>query len=548
ISTPVVLLSLAAIPVKNALGSGSREEKIGVLYNDILAWEDIMAICKQTQGIDKVYGDNDMLSRQNVRCMTMFAGAFMYAAGNHIGIGYGSCGGTVTGRPIAMLGENAGSNQLFGWGIAHEIGHNMDKLGKAEITNNIYSIMVQTWDGKENTLPSRLEKSGKYRGIFTKVAQGYPGASNDVFVQLGMYWQLHLAYAGGEAPLEFYNSFFKAWKAGTYTAGASGYNDRVALTAAGVAQKDLTEFFTRWGMVLSDKAKATLATYEPESRAIWYLNDQSRRDRLAGVTEATGTVTATAVLTEGKDNEITVTIDASGVEGKLQGFEIRRDGKSVAFVQANGNTSVTYTDVIGSGNHRVYVYEVVAYDTLGNQVGERANAGEVRVAYDKTVDPADYTITMQEGTAVISLKRELQVSGLKLGSLPLEGGRYTVSVTDGEGVTTTALTGTFDEASNQAVDDKESFVSYFKMPGAAETDTRIWTYDAVTVTVTGIPAGVQPEDVQLITYPGDDVAFLEGGTMGLLSADYHYTALDENGNETHEVIPECTLVILGTYR
>ena len=44
----------------------------------------------------------------------------------------------------------------------------MDLLGKAEITNNIYSLMVQTYDGKSNTLPSRLEKSGKYAAIFDK--------------------------------------------------------------------------------------------------------------------------------------------------------------------------------------------------------------------------------------------------------------------------------------------------------------------------------------------------------------------------------------------
>lgn len=36
--------------------------------------------------------------------------------------------------------------------------------------------------------------------------------------------------------------------------------------------------------------------------------------------------------------------------------------------------------------------------------------------------------------------------------------------------------------------------------------------------------------------------------MGLLSADYRYTALDGNGKETEEVIPKGTLVILGTYR
>ncbi|MCI9264982.1 MAG: hypothetical protein HFF06_10510 [Oscillospiraceae bacterium] len=548
ISTPVVLLSLPALSVKAALGAGSREEKIQTLYNDILAWEDIMAICKRTQGIDNVYENNDMLTRQNIRCMTMFAGAFMYAAGNHIGIGYGSCAGMAVGRPISLLPEGASANSLFGWGIAHEIGHNMDKLGKAETTNNIYSIMVQTWDGKENTLPSRLEKSGKYGGIFTKVAQGYPGASNDVFVQLGMYWQLHLAYDGGDKPLDFYNKFFKAWKAGTYTAGAQSYDDRLALTAAGVVKRDLTEFFTRWGLSLSDSAKKTLSGYEKESRAIWYLNDQSRRDRLAGTGGAIGAVKAAAVKVQGKDNEILLTIDPSGIKGTVQGYEIRRNGQSVAFVPADGNREVTYTDVIGSGNHRTYAYEVAAYDTLGSRVGAVAQAGELRVAYDRTLDPSDYDITTKNGAVVITLKKETPITGLKIENLTLGGGDYTVSITDGEGKTTTALTGVFDREHNLAVDDKESFVSYFRFPGAPETDSRIWTYDAKTVTITGVPAAVRNENVKLITYPGDDVAFLEGGTMGLLREDYHYTSLDENGNEVRETIPAGTLVILGTYR
>ncbi len=547
ISTPVALLSLPALAVKGALGAGDRADKIQTLYDDVLAWEDIMAICKTTQGIDAVYGQNDMQTRQNIRCMTMFAGAFMYAAGNHIGIGYGSCGGMVTGKPIATLGEGASVNQLFGWGIAHEIGHNMDKLGKAETTNNIYSIMVQTYDGKENTLPSRLEKSGKYDGIFTKVAQGYPGASNDVFVQLGMYWQLHLAYDNGSEPMKFYNSFFKAWKAGTYTAGAVSYDDRVALTAAGVAKRDLTEFFTRWGMSLSDKTRDTLAGYQAESRAIWYLNDQSRRERLSGTAGAVGSVKAAAAMATGKDNEILISIDASGLRGKLQGYEIVRNGTPVAFVPAGTGKSVSYTDVIGSGNHRTYSYQVVAYDVLGNRVSA-ADAGEVRVAYDKTLDPSAYDISVKNGSVVITLKKETPVSGLKITNLTLGGGSYTVLIADKDGKETTALTGTFTAGQNQAVDDKESFVSYFKMPGAAQTDTRIWTYDAKTVTITGIPAGVRPENVKLITYPGDDVAFLEGATMGRLWADYHYTALDDNGNEVPQVIPKDTLVILGTYR
>lgn len=533
LSTPVVLLSLPALSVNGALGSGTREDKIDTLYASIEAWEDIMAICKRTQGIDKVYAENDMQTRQNIRCMTMFAGAFMYAAGNHIGIGYSSCAGMVTGKPISTLGENASANRLFGWGIAHEIGHNMDKLGKAEITNNIYSILVQTCDGAQGTFLSRLEKSGKYDKLFTKVAQSYPGASNDVFVQLGMYYQLHLAYDNAD-PLDFYNRFFKAWKAGTYTQGAASYDDKVALTASGVAGADLTEFFTRWGMTLSASTKETLATYPTESRAVWYLSDQSRRTRLAGTAPATGALTARAQKTG--DNAVTIAIDASAIQGELQGFEIRRGGKSIAFVDA---AETEYVDVIGSANHLAFSYDVVAYDILGNRAAS-ADAGEIRVAYDKTVDPSAYTVKSENGALVVTFAEETAVSGLKLLDFAPSGGAVTVSVADVEGKTTSALSVTLDAAHNQAVDDPTAFVSYFKLPGALVDDTRIGTYDAKTVTVEGVS---DADSLRFISYPGDDVSFLDGATMGLLGADYTYDTLD--GSET---IPAGTLVIVGNYR
>ena len=533
ISTPVALLSLPALAVNGALGSGEREEKIDTLYAAIEAWEDIMAICKRTQGIDKVYAENDMQTRQNVRCMTMFAGAFMYAAGNHIGIGYGSCAGMVTGKPLSQLPENATANRLFGWGIAHEIGHNMDKLGKAEITNNIYSILVQTYDNGQGTLPSRLEKSGKYPEIFTKVAQGYPGASNNVFVQLGMYYQLHLAYDDSDS-LDFYNRFFKAWKAGTYTSGAASYDDRFALTAAAVANADLTEFFTRWGMTLSAETKTKLATYPAESRAVWYLSDQSRRARLDNTAPAAGTLAAQAVKTA--DNAVTLSIDSSAIAGDLQGFEICRNGQSVAFVDA---AQTEYVDVIGSANHRVFSYEVVAYDILGNRVTS-ADAGEIRIAYDKTVDTSAYTVKSEDGKLVVTFKEETAVSGLKLLSFTPSDAAVTVTVTDGEGKTTQALSTVLDTAHNQAVDDPAAFLAYFKLPVAAADDTRIGTYDAKTVTIEG---GVAADALRFISYPGDDVSFLDGATMGRLTADYTYDTLD--GTET---IPAGTLVIVGNYR
>lgn len=521
ISTPSVLLSLPAAAVSAALGNGTREEKITTLYNDILAWEDIMYICKTTQGISATYENNDMHTRQNIRCMTMFSGAFMYAAGSHIGIGYGSCGGMVVGKPVSMTGAG-NANSLFGWGIAHEIGHNMDKLGRAEITNNIYSIMVQTYDGRDNTLTSRLEASNKYKDIFTKTAQGYPGAAGNVFVQLGMYWQLHLAYTDSANSLDFYNRFFTAWKAGTYTGGAATYDEKVALTAAGVTGKNLNEFFRRWGMQLSDSVKSKIDSYADEPRAIWYLNDESRRAALNGTTQASGTVTAS--VEKNGDKEVNLTFSFNG-SGTIQGFEIIRNGTPIDFVIAS--SSGTYKDVIGSGNHRNYAYTVKAYDILGNEVG-MANAGTVRIAYDNVIDPSTYTTENVENGVKFTFSDKTPVSGIKIAA-----GGWAENAAISVSVDNTYVIGS-DTSVNQAVDDKSSYVRYLQMPGAASDDARIWTYDAMTVTVTG--AGItDTSKVQLIGYTGDDIAFLETGAVGIL-------------REAYDTLSAGTLVIIGTYR
>ena len=148
-----------------------------------------------------------------------------------------------------------------------------------------------------------------------KTAQGRAGASGDVFVQLGMYWQLHLAYDGGDKPLDFFNRFFAAWKSGQYFNGASAYDDKVALTASAIAGRNLTDFFTRWGMTLSPETRTKLSGYPDETRAIWYLNDQSRRDRLTGVSAGAGTVSAQA--SKVGDSEFKLTFSADLTSGKI---------------------------------------------------------------------------------------------------------------------------------------------------------------------------------------------------------------------------------------
>ena len=521
ISTPSVLLSLPADQALSGLkGVGNDEDAmVEAMYQNVLAWEEELFIANKVQGI--IHSDAalsgytyPMTTRQNIRYMRMFPGAFMYAAGNHIGVEYGSTSALVQGKPTSVTGAGR-ANGLFGWGIAHEIGHNMDKLGRAEITNNLYSLALQAWDGSAMTVNTRLTEDGRWEQIFDKVAQSRPGAANNVFVQLGMYWQLHLAYDEADQPLAFYNAFFKAWKSGAYS--GYSYDERVALIASQVAHRNLTEFFTRWGMTLSDGVKDILNDYPAEERAIWYLNDASRTYRLQSGTAAVGTASVTASVNESK---VTLTISHTD-SGKILGYEIRRNGTPIAFT-----TETTYVDDLGAANNLTYTYTVVPVDKLGHG-GTEAKSNEVRVAYDKAISADLYTLTRAEdGTITITMKdgATIPVTGIKVTGSDLSGS-YTVKVkADAEAEDwTTAKTGTLSE---------DTVVAYFNKPGVGPEDTRIWTYDAAVVEITGIPAEAS---VALLDYPGDRVDFYEGATVGILK-------------DAYDDIPAGTLVILGTYR
>lgn len=521
IATPSALLSLPADQVLTGLKGVSHDEDamVETMYQNVLAWEEELFVVNQVRGIIDAGADLEsyrypMTTRQNIRYMRMFAGAFMYAAGEHIGVEYGSTAALVQGKPAAQTAGEP-ENGLFGWGIAHEIGHNMDKLGKAECTNNLYSLATQAWDGEAMTLSTRLTADSRWADIFNKVAQARPGTANNVFVHLGMYWQLHLAYDGAEEPMAFYNQFFRLWKSGAYS--GYGYDERFALIAAQVADRDLTEFFTRWGMELSPSVKATLAEYPAEDRAIWYLNDASRNHRLEDGAAAYGEASVAASVEE---SEVTLTIDHTD-SAHILGYEIRRNGTAIGFT-----TEDVYVDDLGAANNLTYTYSVVPVDQLGN-LGSEAEANKVRVAYDKTIDPDLYdlersgeTITMKEGA--------VPVTGIKVTGGDLSGG-YTVRVkADAEAEDWT-------DVKVGALSDGQA--AYFQKPGASEDDTRIWTYDAAVLELTGIP---EEASVELLDYPGDRVDFYDGAAVGILADDYEYS--------DGEVIEAGTLVILGTYR
>ena len=174
--------------------------------------------------------------------------------------------------------------------------------------------------------------------------------------------------------------------------------------------------------------------------------------------------------------------------------------------------------MIGSGNHRTYQYKVTAYDILGNRIGS-ADAGQVRVAYDKLVDPSTYTMTRNGDAVTFTLKNAAPVTGFKLTGFKLTDdtlpqGEYTVTVVTEKDKTLTARKGTFDASDSL----EGGFVAYFNNPKADSGDTSIYTYDAKTVTITNIPEGLE-NNLQLISYAEDDISFYSDAAVGLLAED-----------------------------
>ena len=93
---------------------------------------------------------------------------------------------------------------------------------------------------------------------------------------------------------------------------------------------DLTEFFTRWGMVLDEGTKAYASQFKKEPRAIYYLNDEARVYEIEHGTgasiEGKNVVGASSKVAVNEDvpNEVTISIESSVNPEVLLGYEIAR--------------------------------------------------------------------------------------------------------------------------------------------------------------------------------------------------------------------------------
>lgn len=418
-----MMLSLPVAQIKAGLGSGTAAERAEKLLASMDAMEGMMGLFYQHKGLNANAAaavDQIPKGHLNIRYQRMFSGAFMYAAGNHIGIEWNECAGMVTASPVISDEEGRYvSGRYFGWGIAHEIGHciNQGQYAVAEITNNYFSVLAQARDTNESVRFS-------YENVFRKVTSGTVGNASNVFTQLGMYWQLHLAYDSGynymtyedpEKQLE--NLFFARVDTYARTPSAAPAPGGVALTlgsstdqtlmrlACAAAEKDILDFFVRWGKVPDEATLAYAGQFPKEERAIYYANDDSRvyakngsGSQLAedGSTEAVGTVKMT--VNAEAANQVDFVFELPKIPtADVLGYEVVRcmtAGGQVERTPVGFATGSTFTDTITTINNRTVFYEI----TLVDQYLHRSAAAvtdTVKIEHKGNLDKTDWEIEVE---------------------------------------------------------------------------------------------------------------------------------------------------------
>lgn len=426
-------------PLKNA---GSLEAKTEKLYQSLVAMEEMIDLFYAHKGLSTssqaLAINRYPVSRLNIRYHRMFAGAFMYAGGLHIGIEWGSVSGLSNGVPMTFVEGKEGkyqSGSYFGWGIAHEIGHiiNEGDYAVAEVTNNYFSVLAQAEQakGKENESVRFV-----YDNVYEKVTSGTIGRASNVFTQLGLYWQLHLAYDKGynyktyQDPTEQFNNLFFA-RVDTYAralkkenssvvlpgkdgnkltlAGAENGDNKLMRLAVAAAQKNILSFFERWGMVPDETTKAYAAQFEKEERPIYYINDEARLYQLEGGNPMSGETTVKATLEYLGGNQVKITMsNTASDQNAILGYEVSRSyqendqtiTRAVAFLTVDKAVDgvVTYTDTIYSVNHRVFTYEVKAVDkylnTTASVYAKKADSDDpqVKISHEGNIAKSGWTI------------------------------------------------------------------------------------------------------------------------------------------------------------
>lgn len=400
IVTDHMMFSLPASQVLSGLGNSGQEKK---LSDSAASMDEMLELFYQHKGLASSFAaGTDMETAvknhlpdqyMHIRYMEIPAGKLLYAADRHIGIGWNEAGSLFDGN-VLKADENGKyvSGAYFDRGLVHVIGRLLGQeiYGEETVAANYFTALARSGEQEDNA-------DFSYDSVFDRVTSGTTWKAEDELTRSAMYWQLHLAYDQDYAYRHYRNYqemrdnlFFarvNSYRRNPASAptgielNLSGDQDQVFMRlASSAAQRNLTEFFVRWGLVPDEETSAYMEQYAPEERAIYYLDDLAKAYELARETESSTTAGRDGVTAEVvKDNgKVTITAafapEAAGLAGAgndfLQGYEIARivteQGQETREVIGFTRDGV-FTDPLSGTGRRTVSYEVTAIDKWMNR-------------------------------------------------------------------------------------------------------------------------------------------------------------------------------------
>ena len=545
------------------------------------------------------------VGRINIRYMIMFNGAFMYAAGEHVGIGFNSVTDLFNLEDFKTNEDGTyKSGNLFGWGIAHEIGHviNQGSYEVLEVTNNYYAQLAQSQD---NNASYRMD----YKNVYKDVTSGTKGTKS---TNLTMYWQLHLAfddvynYVTYDTHEKMINNLIYA-KIDTYARNTSladsatkteiklqlngDANNNYMRLACAATQKNLLEFFEAWGLTPDATTISYANQFPKETRKIQYVTDDAKAyriqnkanaDKIAKATKNTK-VTATASYTK-NDSKVVLSLGTDSTDkDSLLGYEIYRNGQVIGFVDAS---ETTFEDAVQTINNRVFNYTVIAYDKFLNAT-EAVQVTPFKVSNDGTLaDKSNWTVTSNlqkdhkqvtttQGGAIMdcndtsdydSSKSELETTifdgnANKNYEDTTTSGNATLIVNFNEELTLAgvkvATAGTENRIDKFKISVSEDGTNWTEVKsdqfaytanGFAVTyfdkdgDSKLYTYNASYLKLEAVgQQKIALAELDILEPAGDNVELVDNG-IGYLEKDYKY------GEDEEDVIPAGSLIFTGEYK
>ena len=617
VNTTDIMLDQMMISIPASQVVAGTNGDADTLASSLQAMDEMMILFYQQKGLTNSFSEKDLSNKLNVknslpsqhlniRYMKMFAGAFMYAAGNHIGIEWNETIGMV--NTTSVQADKDGrwlSGQYFGWGIAHEIGHNINqgKYAIAEVTNNYFSLIAQAKDTNDSV---RFD----YEKVYDRVTSNVKSRSEDVFTQLAMYWQLHLAYDRYynyklfDNYEDIYNHVFFA-RIDSFvrdTSKAPSPNE-IALTlgndkdqnfmrlASAAAEKDLSEFFMRWGLIPDDTTKAYIEQFEKEMRAIYYVNDEARVYEMEHE-NADNFLNKNIVYADIKEqnrNKVSLELGVDNADkNTLLGYEITRilteNGESKEEV-VGFTTQDIYEDTINSISNRSVSYKVVAIDKKlnrsapimtktikvegdGSYTKENWNIETNLISELDLENPADSNdpcapekipasymmIDDKKDTVYIGKTKEIPYITIDLGKVETINALRFINGQSVDDIAAYKIevskdNKTYTTLNNKKLKDEKGVVTMYFNNGE---DPWVTSYDAsyIRITLNGYKnKEVSLGEIDVLGPTGDNIEFhtVDGTTaIGILSKDFIYQEKDETQEEMK--IPAGSIVFTGEYK